>query len=184
MSTSDETQATNLQDIEQRLSALEMDVEQTANLAKDAIATANEALEAAENADGELREDVERLEQRLDDLADRTDLLKSVKQASALSSEEKAAVCLQTLVAEAQNSNGTATMTAREARKALGGDVDRTLMYDVLPRAAELVDDEDVVWYQKESRGSQKKSRLIVDLDNGSVPGSVAGYDLTGGDGV
>lgn len=170
-----------LGDMEERLSAMEMDVKQAANLAKDALDTANQAVEQTDTADEDLRKEVADLESRFDDLADRTDLLKRVKQASSLSSEKKAAVCLQTLVAEAQAGDGFATLTAREAKKTLGGDVDRTLMYKVLPKAAELVDDDEVAWYEKEDRSSPKNSRLVVDLTAGEVPGSVAGFELTGG---
>lgn len=173
-----------LDELEQRLESLQMDVKQSGNLAKDAIQTANEALQQVDDVQDNLSGDVRELEARFDDLADRTDLLKHVKQASALSRDEKAVVCLQTLVTEAQDGDGRAAMNAREAKKALGGGVDRTLMYKILPHAADLVDDEDVVWWQTESRSSQQNSRLIIDLTNGDVPGSIEGYDLTGGEEV
>jgi len=51
--------------------------------------------------------------------------------------------------------------------------------YDVFEEAEELVQDTDVVWYQKEERSSKKDSRLIVNLDGGDLPAQVAGVDLT-----
>lgn len=179
MTDDQDTVEDRLNELENRVTGLEHDVKKQAEFAKTAQNTAEKALQKADNDD--VREELQTLRQQLDQIEDRTDLLQQVKKASALTKTEQAAVCLQTLVTEAQNTNQRASMDVREATKTLGGGVDRTNMYNVLPHAAELIDDEDTVWYKRESRGSDKNSRLIVDLTQGDVPAQVEGYDLTGG---
>lgn len=114
-------------------------------------------------------------------LRDRTDLFDRVQRAAALKPEERAAVLIQTLYSEAESSDGRATMDAGKAVGALGGGVNRTLMYGengAFQRAVDLVGNEDVLWYKEESRSSQKNSRLILDLNAGKLPQTVNGHEL------
>lgn len=109
------------------------------------------------------------LEERLDAVESSTELIQHVEDASRLDVDERAAVCLQTLVNEARsrpdNQPSRASMDWEKGLAALGGGIDRTRIYDVYRRAEELVGNDDVCWYEKEPRGSQQNSRLVVDLD-------------------
>lgn len=128
-------------------------------------------------------ERIDELDARVEALEDRTDLLDRVEKASALKPEERAAVLIQTLYAKAQRNDGKASIDASGAVDALGGEVSRTLMYGesgVFQRAVDLVGDEDVLWYKKENRASNRNSRLLLDLDEGDLPDAVAGREITG----
>lgn len=144
--------------------------------AEERAADAEERAAAAEEEAAELR-------QELAELRERTSLVDRVQRASTLKPEERAIVLIQTLHAEARRNGGTATIDASAAVKALGGDIDRTLMYGddgTFQRTVDLVGDEDLLWYQTENRASSKNSRLILDLNNGEMPDTVAGHDVGG----
>ena len=147
--------------------------EQEATECKDRLEAMETDLAAAERENEQLRAE-------LAEVRERTDLLQAVKQASALESEEKAAVCIQNLFNKARNNDGKAALPPVEGLSALGNSVDRTTIYDVYRRAERLVGDDDLLWYQSEARGSDKNSRLILDLNAGTLPSTVAGYDIDG----
>lgn len=129
-------------------------------------------------------EHINELEHALNQLQTRTDLLDSIEQGSALRPEQRAAVLIQTLHNEAVNTNGHASIDASGAVKALGGSVDRTLMYGetgTFQKAVELINDEDVIDLKRENRSSEKNTRLRLDLSEGDVPQTVAGVEIKGG---
>jgi hypothetical protein len=143
--------------------------------------------EQTEHLEAELQKRDERiddLESRLATTENRTDMLDAVEQAAALKPDERAAVLVQTLYNEAANSDGEASIDAGQAVKALGGSVDRTLMYGesgVFQKAVDAVDDEDVLELKTEDRSSKKNTRLRLDLTEGTLPEAVSGIEIAGG---
>lgn len=143
--------------------------------------------EAQQERIAELEAEKDRLQQRVTELEERTELQRHVRDASSLRVDERAAVCIQTLVNQARRRERSgdapaAAMDYRGADDALGGGLDDRQLYNAIERAAELVDG-DVVRFKKEPRSSQKNSRLVVDLDQGSLPDAVAGREINGGRG-
>lgn len=174
-----------------RLNMLEERLDSLSHLA----GSNDEEIEDLRNEFEEFRHDVEQelqeVRRSMEAVQEQADMMQRIKRASALKPDERAAVLIQTLYAQAKrngerpNHEPRATMEAGEAVHALGGDADRTNMYGesgIFNRAVELVDDQDVLWYQKESRASKQNSRLIMDLGAGEPPATVAGYDIAEGD--
>lgn len=146
------------------------------------VQDAEERAAGAEQRAAAAEEEAKELRQEVAELRQQTELVDRVQRASTLKPDERAIVLIQTLHAEARRNGGTATIDASAAVKALGGDVDRTLMYGedgTFERTVDLVGDEDLLWYKKENRASSKNSRLILDLNNGEMPEKVAGHDIT-----
>ena len=145
--------------------------------ADSAEAQASRALEKvtelAQRVD-ELTEDVSRLEQQLDEQETAADLIRSIGAADQLSTAQRAAVLVQTLVntAERRDRNGrqpTAMLDWNGAENALGGDISRTQIYRAMSHADEHTDT-DAVQFIEEDRSSDQNTRLVVDLSeyNGS----------------
>jgi len=127
---------------------------------------------------------IDELESRLDAYETRTDLLDSIEADAALKPKQRAAVLIQTLHNEAVNTNGHASIDASGAVKALGGSVNRTLMYGengAFQKAVDAVDDTDVLRLVTENRAAKRNTRLELDLTAGTLPEVVAGVDIKGG---
>lgn len=138
----------------------------------------SDRVDTAEQERDELRKEVSRLRER-------TDLLETVRRAGSMGVEERAAVLVQTLYNEARgrgqkNTKDTASamMDYNKAEGALGGGVSRDQIYRTFDRAEELVDDTDVVQYIKEDRTSPQNSRLVLTLENGALPQTIAGHAI------
>lgn len=148
------------------------------------LETAEEEMEWLEN-ELQARDDrIDDLERRLDTYEDRTDLLDSIEADAALKPKQRAAVLIQTLHNEATNTNGHASIDAGGAVKALGGSVNRTLMYGesgAFQKAVDAVDDKEVLKLVRENRASNRNTRLELDLTAGGLPETVAGVDIKGG---
>lgn len=130
-----------------------------------------------------LEEENEELRKKLQEVDQRTDLLRLVKQENAQEPAKRAAVLIQNLINQAQrkrerDESAKASLTAEEGRAALGNSNERTVIYDDFKKAVKAVGDEDVLWYQQESRGSEKKSRLRLNLEAGDLPDEIGGYAL------
>ena len=119
------------------------------------------------------------LERRLDRYEELKELFTRMEGNAANKPQDRAGVLIKTLYNEADASNGRASVDATQAKKVLGGGVDRTLMYSTFDTAVELVGDEDVVWVTEESRASNRNTRLEVDLSAGDVPETIAGVTIT-----
>jgi hypothetical protein len=152
----------------------------------DAVFLAKRAEERVDDLEEELYEKDERirdLEETIESLQDRDRLMKHVHQNAADTPTKRAVSLIQTLNNEAVT-NGqagpakTASVTAREAKKCLGGDVNRSLIYPTFEKAENLVDNDAVLEYRKEDRSSPKKSRLILDLEAGQLPSEIAGFEI------
>lgn len=175
-------------DCQERLEALEEAVDEltTQNTIlenrldgqQDQIEALETALEDEREERRRLEEEVEALRQEVSTIEDRTDLFERVNRGASLKPDERAAVILQTLYAKANRNGGSASIDVNGAVDALGGDVDRTLMYSTFEKAEQLVDDTDIVEYKQEDRSSSKNSRLILRLENGEPPATVAGHEI------
>jgi len=156
-----------LADLEQRVEALSTRI--------GVLEGQNEWLE------GELQNRDERiadLERRLDRYEELKDLFTRMEGNAANKPEARAGVLIKTLYNEADASNGRASVDATQAKKVLGGGVERTLMYPTFDTAVELVGDEDLVWVTPGSRASNRNTRLEIDLSAGDVPETVAGVAI------
>ncbi len=169
--------------LRERVEELEAAVERLSNEFDVAMQVARNATDEADELADELAHERQRrkeMEQELEKLTDDRELLNTVRRNAAGDRQAQAAICIQSLARQARKSaNNRASMDANACQDTLQGNIDRTNTYDVFEEAEELVQDTDVVWYQKESRSSKKNSRLIVNLDGGSLPAQVAGVDLT-----
>lgn len=149
-----------------------------------AVQIAQRATQRVADLEEELAHERQRrkeLEEQVEKLEDDTELLNQVRRNGADDRATQAAVCIQTLAREARNhATERAEMDAKSCVRTLNSTIHRTNTYDVFRKAEELIDDTDVVWFQKESRSSSDNSRLIVDLSEGDLPAQVEGHDLTG----
>lgn len=165
--------------LEERVAYLEEQLDAALDISKRAVRMAKAAERSCDDLEATLEDDFEAIESRLDELAERTDLISHVTDASALETEQRAAICIQTAYNDAQeNASGRAFVTAREAWSSLGRSVDRTRMYDTFRKAESLVGDDDVCWFQKEPRGNDPPSRLVVDISEKRLPKQIAGITL------
>ncbi|WP_226041592.1 hypothetical protein [Natrinema sp. DC36] len=169
------------EDLEERVKDLEARVE-------DAVFLADRAEDRVDELEEELYEKDERirdLEQTVESLQDADRLMQKVHRNAADKPTERAVLLIKKLNNEAVTNeqagrNPTASMTIREALKQLnrdGVDVRRDTLYYTFKRADELVEG-DVLRYKKEDRSSEKKSRLIADLEMGEMPSTVAGFEI------
>lgn len=157
-----------LADLEQRVEALSTRI--------GVLEEQNEWLE------GELQNRDERiadLERRLGRYEELKDLFTRMEGNAANKPDRRAGVLIKTLYNEADASNERASVDAKQAKKVLGGGIDRTLMYSTFDTAVELVGNEDVVWVTRESRASNRNTRLEIDLSAGDVPETIAGVAIT-----
>lgn len=168
------------EDVSQRLQALENRLDAMSKR----LNTTEEQNEWLEEELKQRDKRIDELERELQQVQTRTDLLDRVEEGSSLKPAERAAVLIQTLYNEAANTNGAASIDATGAVKALGGGVNRTLMYGpngTFQKAVDLVDDESVLTMRKENRASEKNTRLELDINDGDLPDTVAGVEVKGG---
>jgi len=169
--------------LRERVEELEAAVERLSNEFDVAIQVARNASDEADELAEELAHERQRrkeLESELEKITDDRELLNTVRRNAAGDRSAQAAICIQSLTRQARrNAKNRASMDAEGCLDTLQGNIDRTNTYDVFERAEELVENTEVVWYQKEDRSSKKNSRLIVNLDGGDLPAQVAGVDLT-----
>lgn len=131
---------------------------------------------------------IDSLENQLQEVDDRTDLLQKLGENSATSAEQKISIIVQRLVNEASRRGAKsndeparASVDAKGAVDTLQGTIDRTTVYGetgLFKQAERLVDDTDVLYYITESRSSSKNSRLVLNLEAGTPPASIAGHKI------
>lgn len=164
-------------DLEQRVDRLEDIV--------DSLANSNGHLRDQLEDERQRRQDVEArltaVENELDSLDELTDLLTDVRQNAADDQERRIAIILRTLYEDAASrpagEPARAAMSAKEAWNNVSRAVHRTQSYDDLRRAADLVGDTDVCWYDEDGDPQQ----LVLDLDAGEPPAAVAGHAIRPG---
>lgn len=144
-------------------------------------------VEDAETKNQHLREEISRLDEEnrelrahIQELEQATSLVEKAKQAELSSPEERAVACIQNLKNKADRRNADrVSINAEEGLSAVNHSIDRTSIYDVFRKAESLLGRPDVLWYQSESRSSEKDSRLILDRSSEDLPESVAGHKLS-----
>lgn len=181
----------------------ELTIEELAQEVQEAKSEANSAKNLAKQAqqklidvrERELEKDqrITELEEQLDDaqseiksLRDRTGLLQTVKNGSSMKIDERAAVLIQTLYNEAwkkkqssaNNAKPKASMDYNAASGALGGSPDRSAIYRAMDKAEELVENEELCRKVEEDRGSDKNTRLVLNLEAGDVPTVIGGQTI------
>lgn len=122
----------------------------------------------------DLEKENERLRDRVDELDERTQLLSNMAQSDDISIVSKrAGIVLQTLYAKAKTNKekSNSKATAKEAadynrvNDFLRTELSRTQCYEVMRRATEIVEQEDAVSFIKETKSSEKNTRLQLDLE-------------------
>jgi chromosome segregation ATPase len=171
-----------------RVDALEAhleDVGRKVDFAQDRVVTLRsqnrelrDRVDALEAENEDLRAEVEQLHEQ-------TDLLELLRDVDGMTVEERAALCVQTLYHEAAREQekdtkdaATAAMDYKKAGGVFRGRLSRDQIYRTFERVAELVDDEDVIRYIRESRNSDKNSRLVLSLEKGDLPPTIAGHEI------
>jgi len=156
-------------------------LERKLDVAIDGLRDRAEEIEALEEKLEAKDERIDELEQRVKEIDARTDLMRVIEQSDEVTAKQRSVVLLQHLqrAAEKQasgnsvNSGAKSSVTREQAEIALQHpDVDRTTIYTDMQRAARLVGDEDVCWYDSDGEGG---SRLWLDLDQGSLPAEFHG---------
>ncbi len=162
---------------------LEDEVERLSSELQAAVQLARDAKGTVVELEEELKHERQRrkeLEQEVEKLQQDNQFVNTVQQNGVSKNTRRAAICLQTLARRARRgADDVATMDANRCEDTLQGSISRTTAYRVFERAEELVENDDVVWYQKEKRSAPENSRLILDLNGGDLPAAVAGFDLS-----
>lgn len=128
----------------------------------------------------ELQEENEQLRERVDELDSRTDLLQLVENSDDLNGEQRSIILLQHLQKAAQRARergqpAQASVDRDQAERALQyPDVERTTIYRDMERAARLVGNDDVCWYESRGHG---ETWLKLDLEAGEIPDDVLRRD-------
>jgi len=152
----------------------------------DAVQVAKRAMARVSELESELEERDQRiyeLQQAVETLQDGDRLMQEVHQNAASVATKRAIKIIRTLNNEAIT-NGqsgrkkSSTINIKEAKKVVGGKVDRTTFYDTFDLAQDLVDNSDVLEYKTPPRSSKKNHRLVLDLDAGDLPASIEGFPI------
>lgn len=168
------------EDLEVRIDDLETRLDDAINLTKQSRQKVTKLRDELREKDEQIYE----IKQRLETFQDCDQLVKEVASNAADTPTKRAIRLIQTLNNEATANRQagrepTASLTNREAKKALGGGPSRSSVYRAMERVVELLNkDTNVIQYKKEPRSSRKKSRLVIDLDRGEAPQTIAGYQI------
>lgn len=145
----------------------------------DEIEYLQEQLVEAEEERTDLEAENEDLRDEIDRLDARTDLLRIVRDdGDEMTAEQRQVALIQYLqkAARKQRERGRepkASVSPEQARTALHEPyADRTHVYHDMRRAAEILGNDDVLWYHDGGRGD---TWLKMDLTSGDVPGSISG---------
>jgi len=150
----------------------------------DAIDDLEEQLEEEREERRRLEEENEDLQDEIERLDARTDLLALVENSDEMTAKQRRVTLIQHLkkAAEQERERGRdakASVNKDEAEAALRyPDIDRTTIYDDLRKAPGLVGKKNVLWYESSSGG---ESRLKLNLERGDLPGGVVGQRTRNG---
>lgn len=169
------------EDLEEKVKDLEARLEDAVFLAKRAGDRVDDLEEELHEKDQRIHE----LEQAVESLQDSDRLMQKVHRNAADKPTERAVLLIKKLNNEAVTNEQAgrspkSSMTIREALTELnrdGVDVRRDALYYTFEQADDLIDS-DVVRYKTEDRSSDKKSRLIADLEKGEMPSTIAGFEI------
>lgn len=126
---------------------------------------------------------IKELEDRIQELEGRTDLLRLVENSDELEGEQRSAALLQHLHKKATNTSGPdkAAITRDRAEEVLHyPDIHRTTFISDMERCVRLVGDEGVCWYEGRDKGPSRDARLVLDLEGGELPNDLS-TKLNGG---
>lgn len=160
-------------------------VDGAVQLAQDAI----QRVAALESEVEEMRLEMAELRRENERLRDQRELIQRVQQAAAMKPDKRAAVLIKTLHNDATahreaGKKPIAKMDTQDARTALGRDINRTLAWEAMQKAVELVEDatdgSDLLQYVKRDRSAPENSHLRLDLREDDMPATVGGFDITG----
>jgi hypothetical protein len=160
-------------DIADRLDRLESRLDSLSEMA-----VANDGdIEEIDRQLGGLRQDydsrLDQLEQSVERLTQSIGFVEQAVAAEASDTEARAAICLETLVTEAQRNGGNAMMDADGVSKALDGEINRSSTYDILRKMNTVC---EAVRFVKEDRNADRNTRVELRLDEtDSVVSVVAG---------
>jgi predicted RNase H-like nuclease (RuvC/YqgF family) len=170
-------QSDDIEDLRQELA-------DTKALAKQAMQYAGEMADRADD----LEDEVHRLQKRVDQLEDQERLFQDVRQAMQATPEERAVVLVKALNNEALTNEqlgdpAAAGMTIDAARSTLGGTLGQQQLHDAMDEAVRLAREkevgDDVLRKQTGTPGrGGKKTKLLLDLDAGSLPETIAGEPI------
>lgn len=161
MSTDDGVAAANVTQLRNRVAELE----EMLDLAITEINALEEQVDELQSVDDGLEEVTE----RVDEIDDRTNLLKIAEESDTLDGPERSRVLLQHLKEKAENQTSegrvaVASINKKEAETALRyPPIDRTTYFSDMRRAAQLVGDGDLCYYDD--------GVLTLDLEQGSLNG-------------
>lgn len=136
-------------------------------------------LEAAEEERDDLREQLQEVRADVDDIDQRTDLLRLVEESDDLAPEQRSAILVEAARKKAARRGRrdndeppryALTRDEGEAALHLPEDADRTIVYKDMDRAERLVGNTDLVAYQD--------GELVVDLTAGELPSSIGGHQI------
>lgn len=142
-----------------------------------------------EDENFEIREDlykkekqIETLESAVEELQTRNSLIEKASAGSVTKAKDRQAILVQKLYTRAKNSNGRASIDAKQAHEQIFNEEwSRQLMYEDFNKAVKNVGDPNVLYVKKESRASNRNTRLILDLTNGTLPPTLHGEKIKGG---
>lgn len=115
------------------------------------------------------------VEERVDDLEQRTNLIQLVEDTDNMDGKQRSAALLLHLQKKIQRNGSDRIFLNRDgAEEALHWpDVDRTTLYTDMQRAARMVANEDVCWYETAEESRTDEAVLYLDLENGELPKDV-----------
>jgi regulator of replication initiation timing len=146
--------------------------------ARSSIDDLEEELQEEREERRRLEEENEELRERLDELDARTDLLSLVQNSDEMPAKQRQTALIQNLKEAAQRQDERdlepkASLTPDQARAALGHPYsDPSHVYRDMKRAAEILGDKDVLWYEN---GGYGDTRLKIDLTDGDIPAAISG---------
>lgn len=167
--------------LEDEVADARQDAEAAKTVAKRAQRQVTDLRSERDDLEARLHDELEAVREEMDEIRDRTQIFKHVQDVSGMDMDTRAALCIQTAYNAAQRDpNDRGYVTVQEAWKGQGCSIDRTRYYDVFRAAEILVDDDDLCWFQKEARGHDPPSRLVVDLSEGRLPTQLEGVRMNG----
>lgn len=132
--------------------------------------------------ESELHDEIARLEARIDELEERTNLLALVEDADQLEAEQRSVAILQHMHRKIRHNDlDRVSLTRDDVKDALHyPDLHRTTFYEDMKRCQRLVGDEDVCKYVPREESHLDGAHVTLDLSDGELPAKFS----TGGDGL
>jgi uncharacterized coiled-coil protein SlyX len=156
------------------------DLERRVDAQSDGLSSVWEVVDELQEENEKLRERLQELTDDVEQLDARTDLLRVIEDADELTGRQRSTVLLQHLQRQAERKRdrgqpAKASVDRDQAEAALQyPDVERTTIYRDMERAARLVGNDDVCWYESAGHG---QTWLKLDLERAELMTEIAGGD-------